>query len=111
MSTEYDYDYDDVEDDGPREYRPVVAHWADREAWEALNSAAKDWKRRQAPSIGARARAILNTLLFPPSYIRHCEEALELYLSPVQNADRKGFWAPRPSNVPAVRQRGVQHYG
>jgi hypothetical protein len=111
VNDDYSYDYDDPEDDGPREYRPAVRTWADWEAWQAINSAIKDWKYRQAPSVGARARAIINLMLYPPSYLRQCEEALTLFLSDKQLSERPGFWEPRPSNVPAVRQRGPQHYG
>src|SRR5205809_120793 len=104
----------------------MVPEWADHEAWEALYTARRkvwyldpssggrtamaEWKARQAPSEGARARSILNNLMYPPSYIAKCEAALALYLSDVQNADRKGFWRPRRSNAPQVF-KGVQHYG
>lgn len=110
MSDSYDYDYSDPVDNYPREQRATVSAWADQEAWQAFRTASGDWKRRHAPSIGARARAILNTLLYPPSYITKCEEALGLYLSDIQNADRPGFWSPRRSNAPAVL-KGVRHYG
>lgn len=125
MNDEYDYDYDDPVAEEPREERPQVPAWADQEAWDAFRQASRrvsytdpfsgltrhdqEWKARNAPSIGARARAILNMLLYPPSYITKCEEALGLYLSDLQNADRPGFWSPRRSNAPAVR--GVRHYG
>lgn len=110
MADNYDYDYDEPVAEEAREERPIVPAWADQEAWSAFRAASRDWKRRQAPSIGARARAILNTLLYPPSYILKCEEALGLYLSDVQSADRPGFWRPRRSNAPVVL-KGVQHYG
>jgi hypothetical protein len=103
-----------------------IPHWADTEAWNALHQAnhtvwyldpssgkrtsMAEWKARHAPSVGARARAILNTLLYPPSYVTKCEEALELYVSVSQNADRKGFWSPRRSNAPQLF-KGVRQWG
>lgn len=98
----------------------------EREAWEALNRAnqrerytdpqtgkvwmLKNWQIRQAPSVGARARAILRNLMFPPSYISACEIALALYLSEDQNSDRRGFFRQRSSNAPQ-RFTGVKHFG
>jgi hypothetical protein len=104
----------------------AIPEWADKEAWEAMHLARRkvwyldpssgklnwvqEWQARHAPSVGARARAIINTLLYPPSYIQKCEDALALYLSLPQNADRPGFWTPRRSNAPKVF-KGVRHYG
>jgi hypothetical protein len=119
--------YDDVHDTDPRrDRREDIPPWADLEAWLAVRQAAKlvhyqdpssgritpmkEWQSRHAPSLGARARSILNNLLFPPSYITKCEEALGLYLSDIQMADRPGFWRSRRSNAPAVF-KGVRHFG
>ena len=102
----------------------TVTH--EREAWEAMNRAnrrisyqdpvtgkvwqLKEWQARHAPSVGARARAILRSLLFPPSYISACELALAQYLSDDQNAERRGFHRARRSNAPQ-QFKGVQHWG
>lgn len=104
----------------------MTPDWADREAWDAFNQAnkrepytdpntgkvwmLKNWQRRQAPSVGARARAILRNLMYPPSYISACELALAQYLSDGQNADRRGFDSRRRSNAPQVFN-GVRHWG
>lgn len=63
----------------------------EKEAWDAFNAARRDWKERDAPSVGARASAILRGLLFPPSYINECLRALTLYLSDPQRSERTGF--------------------
>ena len=59
----------------------------EREAWAAFLQARKDWKRREAPSVGARAGSILRNLMMPPSYIAGCEAALKLYLAPWQQVE------------------------
>ena len=98
----------------------------EREAWDAFNQAnrrvpvvnpitgkvqwLKEWQARQAPSVGARARAILRNLLYPASYITCSELALARYLSDEQNADRRGFWRPRRSNAPQVLG-GPRYFG
>lgn len=65
----------------------------EREAWAAFIQARKDWQARDAPSVGARAGSILRNLMYPPSYIRACEEALKLYLAPWQQVEHgtKGY--------------------
>lgn len=98
----------------------------EREAWAAMQAAnrrepytdpstgkvwmLKNWQRRQAPSVGARARSILRNLMMPPSFISACELALSLYLSDEQNSDRRGFYRVRRSNAPQ-RFTGVRHFG
>lgn len=83
----------------------------EKEAWDALIQARRftgrvvledgkprrtqEWEDRGAPSPGARARAILRALLFPPSYIARCEAAVALYVSESQNAERGGVHRPR----------------
>jgi hypothetical protein len=62
----------------------------------------QNWKRRGAPSVGARARALLRDLLYPPSYIARCERALALYLSDRQLVERDG---------PAQRRRRSLNLG
>lgn len=72
----------------------------EQEAWNALNQARfkcpgdtkQEWERRGAPSPGARASAILGNLLYPPSYIEKCREALTWYLSDEAMAERTGFY-------------------
>ena len=59
----------------------------EREAWAAFLQARKDWQRRDAPSVGARARSILRNLMMPPSYINACLVALDLYLAPWQKVE------------------------
>ena len=98
----------------------------EREAWEAMNAAIrreryvepgtgkvwylKNWQIRHAPSVGARAGAILRNLMYPPSYISACEIALALYLSDEQMSERRGFYRPRRSNASQVFT-GVRHFG
>ena len=75
----------------------------EREAWAAYVQARKDWRERDAPSVGARAGSILRNLLYPPSYIRACEDALKLYLAPWQQVEHgdKGL-QPRQGPVHEV---------
>ncbi len=63
----------------------------EQEAWDAFTAARGDWKQRDAPSVGARASAIIRGLLFPPTYITRCLAALALYLSDPQRSERRGF--------------------
>lgn len=65
------------------------------EAWNAWMQARVDWRQRDAPSVGARAAAILRGLMYPPSYIARCLAALALYLSDPQLSERRGFNPPR----------------
>jgi hypothetical protein len=98
----------------------------DRAAWAALQAARErvrrtdpltgetqmmqEWQYRQAPSVGARARAILRTSMHSDSFMALAEHALSLYLSDEQNSDRRGFWRPRQSNAPQVL-KGVRRFG
>lgn len=68
---------------------------AEKDAWAAYMQAMDDWKRRDAPSVGARAKAIARTLLFPPSYIDRVEYFIGLFLSEPQMAERRGFMPRR----------------
>lgn len=104
--------------------QPAIEH--ERAAWSAFMAARErvlhtdpitgkqqwmqDWQHREAPSVGARARAILHTTMHSDSFMALAEAALRLYLGESQNADRRGFWRPRKSNAPQVFQ-GVRHFG
>lgn len=80
----------------------MITEEHEREAWNALNRARatqtgdrrQEWERRGAPSPGSRASAILGNLLYPPSYIAKCREALTWYLSDTAMAERTGFYRP-----------------
>lgn len=95
-------------------------------AWEAFQQARRrvpeiqpdgstiylqEWQQRHAPSVGARALAIVRNHLAPPSYIAAVEEALKLYLSDAQLAERRGFYSPRRSMEPGKGRRGNAWYG
>ncbi len=70
----------------------------------------QEWQYRQAPSVGARARAILHTSLHSDSFMELAEAALRLYLSDEQMSERRGFAPKRRSNAPQVL-KGVRHFG
>lgn len=80
-----------------------IPQWAEDEAWDALRRARQrvpvvqpdgrvrmlpEWQQRGAPSVGARAGAIIRNLMYPPSYIALSERALGLYLSQEQQSER-----------------------
>lgn len=70
----------------------------------------QEWQYRQAPSVGARALAILHSSMYSDSFMQLAEAALRLYLSEEQMAERKGFYRSRKSNAPQKVQ-GVQFFG
>lgn len=62
---------------------------AEHEAWWAFVRAIRDWRQRNAPSVGARAIAITRNRGFLPSELRQIEDALNLYLSKEQLSERE----------------------
>lgn len=88
--------------DAPRrDSPPRFSDAHERLAWEAFIRARHDWVSRDAPSVGARAVAIIRTWPFPPSETREIEAALALYLAPWQRVEhgdvgrqRRPTWKP-----------------
>jgi len=74
-------------DDEPRQPRRSYAEAHERLAWEAFIRARHDWQQREAPSVGARARAIVRSWPFNPSETRDIEAALDQYLAPWQKVE------------------------